>query len=70
MMITLDLTDDEINLIAYALCEMGNRRHEQALERKNKDLRREGDLHFQLANMIRTRQQQANATILDSTCRR
>jgi len=52
MKLEIDLTQDEINMIAYDLREIGNRRHEQALDRKSHDLRRVGDAHFRLANRL------------------
>ncbi len=46
---SIELTDEEISMIRYALNEMGNKRREQAIDSGIKHIYNESDKHFELA---------------------
>lgn len=48
----IELTEDQVNMVAYALKEMGSKRAEQAIERRQPELRMEADRHFKLAETV------------------
>lgn len=52
MKITIEVTQDEADMIRYAIQEMGNKRAEQAIDRNSKELRGEADQHYRLAVMV------------------
>lgn len=48
----IELTEDEVNMAAYALKEMGSRRQEQSIERSDASLNHEATRHFKLAARV------------------
>lgn len=48
----IELTEDQVNMVAYALKEMGSKRAEQAIEWRKPELRTEADRHFKLAESV------------------
>lgn len=52
MTFKIELTEDQVNMVAYALKELGQIRLKQAIEWRKPLLQAEADKHFKLAEMV------------------
>ena len=51
-MFTIQLTEDQVNMVSFSLREMGYKRLEQGIERRDPALKASADEHFKLAETV------------------
>jgi hypothetical protein len=51
-MFNIQLTEDQVNMISHSLREMGYKRLDQGIERRDPTLKELADTHFKLAETV------------------